>query len=262
VESRARFRAVVAGVAAIALLAVPAQAEVVQENGLIVSFGGSISPRALPRSGVAPIGVTVAGRVRRADGKLPPALRRLSLEINSSGILDTRGLPTCSAAWIEPASSRDALASCGRAQVGGGQVTGRIAFPDQRPFSFTGIVLAFNARAVGGGPAILAHVYSKVPFALAFVLTFSVDRTPGTYGTRLVAIVPPRTRRLVHITSFRLHLGRTYEYAGRRHSYLSAGCPAPAGFPGATLPLARGSYSFVGGTTLRKAIVRTCRARS
>ncbi len=260
---RARLRpAPLAAVAAFAaLLAIPAHGEVVQENGLIVSFGGSVSPRALPRSGAAPIGVTVAGRVRRANGGLPPALRRLSLEINSNGILDTRGLPTCAAARIEPSSSREALANCGRARVGGGRVTGRIVLPEQHPLSFDGRVVAFNGRAGGGGPVILAHVYSKIPFALAFVLTFSVQRTAGTYGTRLVAVVPPRTRRLVHVTSFRLHLGRTYEHAGRRRSYLSASCPAPAGFPGATFPLARASYSFVGGTTLRKVIVRTCRAR-
>ncbi len=258
--SRACVRVLVAAAAA-ALFTASAQAEVVQKNGLIVSFGGSISPQALPRSGAAPIGVTVGGRVRRANGKLPPALRRLSLEINSSGILDNRGLPTCSAARIEPSSSREALASCGRAQVGGGRVTGRIVLPEQPPFSFNGRVVAFNGRAVGGGSVILAQVYSKIPFALAFVLSFSIERTPGTYGTRLVAVVPPRTRRLVHITSFRLRLGRTYEHAGHRRSYLSAGCPAPAGFPGATFPLARASYSFVGGTTLRSVLVRTCRAR-
>lgn len=258
--SRGRFRVVVA-VAAIALFAVPAQAEVVQKNGLIVSFGGSISPHALPRSGAAPIGVTVAGRVRRANGKLPPALRRLSLEINSNGILDNRGLPTCSAARIEPSSSREALARCRRARVGSGRVAGRIVLPEQRPFSFDGRVVAFNGRATGGRSVILAHVYSKTPFALAFVLSFSVERTPGTYGTRLVAVVPPRTRRLVHITSFRLRLGRTYERGGLQHSYLSAGCPAPAGFAAVTFPLARANYSFVGGTTLRSVLLRTCHVR-
>jgi hypothetical protein len=260
---RARFRpAALAAVAALAsLLAAPAGAEVVQKNGLIVSFGGSISPRTLPRTGAAPIGVTVEGRVHSADGRVPPALRRISLEINRNGVLDERGLPICRIDQIQPASSREALAACGRARIGGGRVAGKIILPEQRPFDFRGRVIAFNGRGADGGRAILAQIYVRSPFALAIVLSFALKRTAGTYGTRLVAMVPRQTRRLVHITGFRLHLGRRYSHGGRRHSYLSGGCPAPAGFPGTTFPLVRAAYSFVGGTTLRSVIVRTCHAR-
>lgn len=250
-------------VAAVTLvvLALPATAEVTQKNGLIVSFGGSISPRSLPRAGTAPIGVTVDGRVRTASGRLPPALRRISLEINRAGVLDDRGLARCRVDEIQPSSSGKALATCGEARVGSGTIAGQIVLPEQRPFPFRGRVIAFNGRRPDGGRAILAHVYTNSPFALSVVLSFSLERTPGTFGTRLVALVPHRTRRLLHITAFRLHLGRNYSRGGRRHSYLSAGCPAPAGFPGATFPLARAAYSFVGGTTLRSTIVRSCRAR-
>jgi hypothetical protein len=243
------------------LAAAPVQGEVTQKNGLIVSFGGSISPRLLPRAGTAPIGVTVEGRVRTASGRPPPALRRISLEINRNGVLDDRGLPTCRSEQIEPSSSGQALASCGEARVGDGQVAGRIILPEQRPVGFHGRVIAFNSRGPDGGRAILAHIYATSPFALAVVLSFSLERTPGTFGTRLVAVVPRSTRRQLHITSFSLHLGRRYSRGGQRRSYLSAGCPALAGFPGATFPLARAAYSFVGGTTLRSVIVRTCHAR-
>lgn len=243
------------------LLATPARGEVTQKNGLIVNFGGSISPRSLPRAGVAPIGVTVNARVRTASGRLPPALRRISLQINRNGVLDDRGLPTCQRDQLQPSSSQQAMAACGRARVGGGQVTGRIALPEQPPFAFRGQVIAFNGRRPDGGRAIFAHVYTSSPFALAVVLSFSVERTPGTFGTRLVAVMPHKTWRQLHLTSFRLHLGRRYWHGGQLHSYLSAGCPAPAGFPGATFPLARAAYSFVGGTTLRSVIVRTCHAR-
>lgn len=247
--------------AALVVLALPAAAEVTQKNGLIVSFSGSISPRSLPRAGTAPIGVTVDGRVRTASGRLPPALRRISLEINRSGVLDDRGLARCRVDQIQPSSSRQALATCGPAQVGSGRVAGQIVLPEQRPFDFRGRVIAFNGRRPDGRRAILAHVYTRTPFALAVVLAFSLERTPGTFGTRLVAVVPPKTRRLLHITAFRLRLGRSYSHGGRHHSYLSAGCPAPAGFPGTTFPLARAAYSFVGGTTLRSVLVRTCHAR-
>lgn len=261
---RVRFRfqfAALAVAATLVVLALPATAEVSQKNGLIVAFGGSISPRSLPRAGTAPIGVSVEGRVRTASGRLPPALRRLVLEINRNGVLDDRGLARCRVDEIQPSSSVEALATCGRAQVGSGQIAGKIVLPEQRPFAFRGRVIAFNSRRADGGRAILAHVYTSSPFALSVVLTFSLERIPGTFGTRLVAVVPQRTRRLLHITAFQLHLGRRYSHDGRRHSYLSAGCPAPAGFPGTSFPLARVAYSFVGGTTVRSVIVRTCRAR-
>lgn len=245
----------------IAVLALPAAAEVTQKNGLIVSFGGSISPRSLPRVGAAPIDVTVDGRVRTASGHLPPALRRIVLEINRNGILDDRGLASCRIDEIQPSSSGEALATCGPAQVGSGRVGGQIVLPEQRPLALRGRVIAFNSRGPDGGRAILAHLYMSSPFALSLVLTFSLERIPGTFGTRLVAVVPRRARSLLHITAFRLHLGRRYSHAGRRQSYLSAGCPAPAGFPGTTFPLVRAAYSFVGGTTVRSVIVRTCHAR-
>jgi hypothetical protein len=97
---------------------------------------------------------------------------------------------------------------------------------------------------------------------LAFVLAFSLARGHGTYGTRLVATVPAKTRRTAHITSFALRLHRVFTVDGERRSYLSAGCPAPAGFPSATFPLVRASYGFVGEQTVSDTLVRTCRAQS
>lgn len=243
------------------ILIAPAGAEVAREHGLIVSFGGKVTPHVLPRVGTEPVSVTVGGRIRSADRQLVPSLRRISLEINRNGILDSRGLAICRAVQIEPSSTAQALAACGPAQVGSGRVSGQIVIKGQPPFPFKGVVVAFNARGAGGQRQILAHLYSPAPIALTFVLTFSVERIAGTYGTRLVAVVPKRTRRIAHVTGFSLHLRRNYEVGGQPRSYLSAGCPAPAGFPGATFPLVRAAYSFDGGTNLSSVLVRTCHAR-
>jgi hypothetical protein len=243
-------------------LAAGAAGEATQKHGLIVSFGGSIVPRVLPRSGTAPIEVTIEGRVRTAQGAVPPSLGRLVLEINRNGVLDRHGLPSCHLPELRSASSRAALAACRSARVGDGLVGGQVTLPEQPPFEFRGHVIAFNGRTPDGDPAILAHLYSNDPAALTFVLALRVKRIAGTYGTRLVATIPLRSRRILHVTRFRLHLGRTYRAGGRLRSYLSAGCPAPPGFPGANFPLARASYDFVGGTSLHSVIVRTCHART
>ncbi len=110
------------------------------------------------------------------------------------------------------------------------------------------------------GLAILAHLFTSRPAPLTFVLAFALGRAHGTFGTRLVATVPARTRATAHITSFALRLGRFFTVAGERRSFLSAGCPAPAGFPNATFPLVRASYGFVGEKTVADTLVRTCRA--
>jgi hypothetical protein len=243
------------------IAAAPAAAEVVQKGDLVVSFEGSISPRTLPRTGTIPVGVTVAARVRQTDHRLPPSLRQITLQINRNGVLDRRGLPSCPIGRLQATDSTDALAACGPAQVGTGRVGGLVAIPEQPPLPFLSRVLAFNGRLGDGRPAILAHLYTPQPLPLTFVLAFAIKRTPGTFGTRLVATVPKRTRRLTHITSFRLRLRRTYRGAGERRSYLSAGCPAPPGFPGVTFPLLRASYRFDGGPPLATTLVRTCHAR-
>jgi hypothetical protein len=251
--------ALLAGLAAAA--AAPAGGEVVQKGDLVVSFGGSISPRALPRVGRVPVAVAISGRVRRSGRRLPPSLRQISLRINRAGVLDRSGLPSCPLARLRATDTAHALAACGPARVGAGGVAGFLAIPEQPPLRFRGRVLAFNGRLRDGRPAILAHLYTPRPLPLTFVLAFAIERTPGTFGTRLLATVPERTRRLTHITSFQLRLRRTYRAGGERRSYLSAGCPAPAGFPGATFPLVRAAYRFDGEPAFATTLVRTCRAR-
>jgi hypothetical protein len=261
---RAATGGLVAVAVILALLLLPAaatRAETVRQGDLAVSFGGSISPPTLPRTGTAPVGVEVSGHVRSDAGGPPASLRRIALEVNRAGVLDRSGLPVCPLARILPTSTVAALAACGPALVGGGRVRGVIVLPEQPAAAFEGRIVAFNGRLADGDPAILAHLYTTVPAPITFVLAFAIEPGRGQFGTRLVADVLPDTRRSAHITSFTLDLHRQFTAGGVRHSYLSAGCPAPAGFPGATFPLVRASYSFVGGTTLSSTLTRTCHVR-
>ena len=174
-------------------------------------------------------------------------------------MLDRRGLPACPAGRLRASSTDAALTACGQALVGEGRVGGVLVLPEQEPTDFDGRVVAFNGRMPDGSPAILAHLYTSRPAPLAFVLAFRVEHRQGTFGTRLVATVPARTRRTAHITSFSLRLHRSFRAGDERRSYLSAGCPAPAGFTSATFPLLRATYAFVGERTVADTLVRTCR---
>ncbi len=244
-----------------ALLAIPAGGEVAQKRDLIVSFGGSISPTKLPRTGTAPMAVNISARVRTTDGSLPPSLSRISLDINRNGTLFDRGLPSCPIERIRSAIARDALTACDDARVGGGRAGGEIDLTGQPPFQFSGRLVAFNGTLGGGRQAILTLLYIAAPIPLDFILPFTIQHTAGTFGTQLVGIVPKRVQRVTHITRLSLRLHRLYKADGQRRSYLSAGCPAPEGFPTATFPLVRASYRFEDDTTLSNVLIRTCHAR-
>lgn len=239
--------------------AVIAQAEVVQKGHLRVSFAGKFSPQALPRKGAAPISVAIGGRISTTDGKAPPQLRRITIAINRNGRLDPSGLPSCSLRAIQPSTNDGALAACRRSLVGEGSFSANVELPQQAPFPSRGKVLAFAGRE-NGKPVILAHVYGTDPVPTSYTLPFEIRRSPGTFGTILTASLPQVTSDWGYVTGISLRLDRRFGGRGERRSYLSAGCPAPPGFPGTTFPLARASFAFAHGRTFTSVLTRACRA--
>ena len=257
----------------LAALAASAGAEVFETGSLVVTLEGKATPRALPRDGAAPIAVTMSADLSTLDGSQPPALSRVTVAINRFGRLDTRGLPTCRAERIEVATSAQALRRCRSALVGSGRLTAQVLSTDEAPFPAQGRVLAFNGR-VRGRPVIFAQIYGETRVEQAgpsgthtavvptsYLLPISVRRTRGTFGIELSAKLPYAAPDWGYVTGFSLTLHRTYAFRGKRRAYLSAGCPAPAGFPRATFPFVRADYSFSDGRQLDSTLVRTCRAK-
>lgn len=244
----------------LAALTVPAAGEIVQSGTLQVAFNGGIAPIKLPRNEAVPVTVQTAGKIRTTDRSVPPKLERILLSINAKGVIQTRGLPTCSLAKLESISAAGAKKSCAGALIGHGNVTSRVSLPGQGAFASNGQLLAFNGR-VHGGPAILAQVASGAPLPLTYVIVFEVKKTKGTFGTELVGTLPPIASEYGYISAFNLALGRTYTYKGEKLSYASASCPAPKGFPGATFPFAKAAYEFAGGLAVRSTLVRECKVR-
>lgn len=246
--------------AALAALGVAiASAEVVQKGDLRVSFAGRFSPQALPRKGVAPISVSIGGHISTTDGEAPPQLRRITIAINRNGRLDPDGVPSCSLREIQPSTNQGALEACRRSLVGEGSFSANVALPQQAPFPSRGKVLAFAGRE-NGKPVILAHVYGTEPVPTSYTLPFEIRRSRGTYGTVLTASLPQVTADWGYVTAISLRLDRRFGGRGERRGYLSAGCPAPSGFPGATFPLARASFAFARGRTFTSVLNRACRA--
>jgi hypothetical protein len=242
-------------------LAAAAQGESVQEGNLVLHFDGGISPHALPRSEAAPVTVKVATTIDTADDvEPPPQLRKISIGINREGEIFDVGLPTCKVRRIQPTTIAAARRICGGAIVGKGHVGIRVHLPNQPPFTFTGPMLVFNAQPSGGGRRLLAQVYGRKPPS-AFVLTFRVKKQPGTFGNVIRTTLPKPAQKWAYVTHFDMTLRRIYTYKGKRHSFISASCPAPEGFPGAVYSFARGKFTFANGRAVSTTLVRDCKVR-
>ena len=249
-----------APIAALAILVPTALAELTQHGNLFIRFDGGISPRALPRHELSPIGVRIEGTVRTPPGVRRPKLRTITVAVNRAGKLTTVGLPKCRRKRIEASGPSQALNACGPALVGSGGIVARTSIEDQVPSTARGEILLFNAID-RGHPAVLAHVHQTQPIPLTRIFTMKIRRKRGTFGTVISGSLPKGLNEKGYIKSIFLNLERRYRYRGRQRSYLSAACSAPAGFDIATFPFAKASMTFEGGRTLRSTLVRSCRVR-
>jgi hypothetical protein len=238
-----------------------AGAEIAQKGNLRLTVNGKLEPKRLPRSGRAPIAVSVGGKITTTDETLPPQLKRLRIELNRNGRLDFKGLPTCPYSRIQPGSSSRALAQCRSALVGRGSFTANITLAGQEPYPTNGKLLVFNSTQ-RAKPVLYGHIYSAKPFATSFVIVFAVQRLgKGTYGTALDAPLPEAMEAWGTLTGLQMTLSRNFRAEGEPHSFISSGCPAPKGFGAVPFPLARASFAFAGGEELTSTLSGTCRAR-
>jgi hypothetical protein len=255
-----RLAVVAVLVAALVCGATLANAELVERGNLFVKFQGGIAPTKLPRTTNAPISVRVDGTVRTLSGETPPALRFISIAINRGGRIETKGLPVCRRSQIEAGTSKAAIAACGEALVGTGRYVAGVDFPEQATFPLQGRILAFNT-VVDGERAILAHVYGRQPFPNSRIFVFHIRRSSGTYGTVLTAALPISLNRNGYLKRIVLTLRRDYVFRGRRHSYLTAACGAPAGFTVGVFPFVKVGMTFADGRKLASTLIRTCTVR-
>jgi hypothetical protein len=256
------MRGAAASVAALCLLASAslAGAEVTQEGNLRVFFTGGVSPDLLPRKGLAPVRVTFGGEIKTTDGAPPPQLRTITLALNRHGRLDYRGLPACHYHQIHPASTGEAIKTCPKSVIGSGSFAAHVELPEQSPFPSDGEVTAFNG-VFHGRHVVFAHVFGANPLPQSQILIFELGKTSGTYRTTLTAELPQVAAEWGYVSEVSLKLSRVFKYRGRTRSFISAGCPAPSGFPGTVFALARASFGFEDGRTVGVTMTRSCKAK-
>ncbi len=258
---RRRAKAAILALALFLLTAAAATAAVIQSGNLRLTVLAQVEPFKLPRTDPAPIAVFVAGHIGTADGEVPPQLQEMTVKVNRHGLLQSKGLATCSLPQIQPGSTQRALEDCSEALVGSGRFWASVVFPDQRPYPTRGRLLVFNGREAGK-PVLFAHIFTTQPFDTSFVIPFAIKHIDqGPYGTELSAALPQALGNWGFVDRIKLTLKRKYTYRGQQLSYFNAACPAPTGTATASFPLALASFSFANGEHLSATVTKSCRVK-
>lgn len=192
-------------------------------GNLIVTFGGSASPKKLPRNEYAPATTTIFGKIKTDDGTHPSALREIIVDIDKDVKLNVRGLPICKPGQLEARNTKGALRACGGAVIGSGNAHAEIAFPEQPPIVVASPLKVFNGGERGGKIKLLIHTFITVPVPAAIVTDVTITRKGS--GIHAVARIPVIAGGSGSAIDFKFKTGKTYSYKGKKVGYGEAKCP-------------------------------------
>jgi hypothetical protein len=191
----------------------------------VVSATASISPRALPARGNVPVEVNSVTRIKTTDGSQPPTLKQLTFIFDKSGTVDTRGLPTCSAAKLAGTTPAVARKRCAGAIVGEGTGKAEVRLPGQAPIAISTPLTFFNAPPEGGNPTLIAHAYETVPTAKTLLVPISIERMhQGRYGFRAEIEMPEIADGYGAATLAEATVGKTWKRGGKTVGFTNAHC--------------------------------------
>jgi hypothetical protein len=216
---------VVAGLVLL-LLAGSAMAIRLETGNLIVFGDGGFSPQTLPKKGYKGIRFHGWGKIKTADGSLPPVIKTLTLWFDKHGKVETRGLPVCTAGKLAATTTAQARKLCPGAIVGTGLGKAVVAFPEQPPIAASSPLTIFNGPRKHGNPTVLVHAHLTVPGPTTFVVPVEIQRVhDGRYGFKTVAQIPKIAGGSGIPTYGRISIGRKWKFKGKTLSYANASCP-------------------------------------
>lgn len=207
------------GVAAIA----SATSTTLRAGDLVVTFGGSTSPKALSKTKYTPVKTTIFGKIATTDGTHPSAFREAVVDIDKDVKVNVKGYPVCKAGQLEARDTKSAMKVCGSTVLGEGIAHVEIAFPEQKPIIVTSPLTVFNGGEKGGKITLFFHIFITVPAPAAVVTTVTIQRK-GT-GIHSVAKIPVVAGGSGSGIDFNFKLGKTYSYKGKKVGYFEAKCP-------------------------------------
>jgi hypothetical protein len=207
------------GVSAIA----SATSTTIHAGNLVVTFGGTVSPKAMSKTKYTPITGNIFGKIKTTDGTHPSAFREAVVDIDKDVKVDVKDFPVCKSSQLQAQDTKSAKKVCGSAILGEGNADAEIAFPEQKPIIVHSPLLVFNGGQKGGKTLLLIHTFITVPVPAAIVTTVTVQKKGS--GLHSIAKIPVIVGGSGSAISFKFKLGKKYAYKGQKHSYLAAKCP-------------------------------------
>lgn len=216
-----------ASLIALALVfAASAVALTLNAGNLVVETDGGFNPSKLPRHGFAPIRLHGYGKISTTDGTPPPVLKQLILWFDRNGKVETRGLPVCPMRKLVATTPSRARKNCPDAIVGEGHGKAVVNFPEQAPIVASSPITIFNAPPKNGNPTVYAHAYTTVGGPSTYIVQVEIQKVnDGRYGFKTVANIPKIVNGYGTPVYGELKIGKTWQYKGRKLSYVNAGCP-------------------------------------
>lgn len=216
------------GILAVGTAAIASAAQTtIRAGNLVLTFGGNVQPKKLPKRNFAPVALNVFGRIATTDGTHPSAFRETTVLIDRNGRIDARGAPVCRAGQLQSRTTAAARRVCGRAQVGGGVANVQISFPEQSPIPVRSPLSIFNGGTRGNTTTMFIHSFITIPVPAAIVTTLKIQKVrQGRFGYRVVASVPRIAGGSGSVLNYRFTVAKKFfRFRGKRHPYLSARCP-------------------------------------
>jgi len=243
-------------VAAVALVgAGAAQAIKLRVGNIVIVSDGGFTPTTLPKRKNAPIKLYGHAKFSTTDGTRPSPLRRLTIEFDKHGAVETRGLPKCTKGKLVATTVRTARRNCGGAIVGTGFGTAVVELPEQRPIKASSPLTLFNGPRIHGNPSVLGHAHLDYPAPTTYVVLIEIQKIRnGRYGFKTVADFPRIANDYGSPLYGRLKIGREWKFKGRRLSFANAHCADGR-------LQARGEFSFKNGDAVQGTLFRPCKVR-
>ncbi|HEU4738752.1 MAG TPA: hypothetical protein VFS54_06690 [Solirubrobacterales bacterium] len=242
-------------IAVLAIGIAGARAVIIEAGTMVLRIDGGVSPKALPKHGLAPVTIHGSGALKTIDGSHPPALRTAIIDADKDLVVNVEGLPTCKIGQLRAVETERAEAACGDAIVGRGSATVEVAFPEQPPIRSTGPLVIFNAGERNGVTTFIGHAYVSVPAPTAVVGTAKVTRIKkGAFGLHVMVDVPPIAGGAGSVVAASIKLGRKYTSKGESRSVFSGSC-SNGRIEG------RGTFKYADGSSLSGGFPETCVAK-
>lgn len=249
------LRTLVAVVAVGLLGAGIARAIELRIGDIIVVADGGFTPTTLPKNENAPIKLYGSATFKTVDGSRPSPLRRLVIEFDKHGAVETRGLEKCSMGKLVATTTKVARKFCPGAIVGTGFGTAVVELPEQGPIKASSPLTLFNGPIKHGNPTVLGHAHIDYPGPTTYVIMIEIQKIHhGRYGFKTVADFPRIVNDYGSPISGHLRIGREWMYKGQRLSYANAHCADGR-------LQAHGEFSFKNGDSVSGTVFKPCKIR-